>query len=132
MHFSLHKCKKYRTFARNMENKCITTIMRKSYIYLLLVLLGTLASCSTQKNTWASRTFHQTQTKYNIYYNGAISFREDKRLSTKPIRMILQAYCRSIPYPTMRQPRLPLRRWIAPLRNVASVSSYIVSRHVRK
>lgn len=50
--------------------------MRKSYIYLLLVLLGTLASCSTQKNTWASRTFHQTKTKYNIYFNGSVSFQE--------------------------------------------------------
>ena len=50
----------------------------KNRIYILFVLGITLAvqSCSTQKNTWASRSFHQTKTKYNIYYNGAISFRE--------------------------------------------------------
>lgn len=50
----------------------------KNCIYILFVLGMALAvqSCSTQKNTWASRSFHQTKTKYNIYYNGAISFRE--------------------------------------------------------
>lgn len=50
----------------------------KNRIYILFVLGIALAvqSCSTQKNTWASRSFHQTKTKYNIYYNGAISFRE--------------------------------------------------------
>ena len=50
----------------------------KNRIYILFVLGMALAvqSCSTQKNTWASRSFHQTKTKYNIYYNGAISFRE--------------------------------------------------------
>ena len=50
----------------------------KNRIYILFVLAMALAvqSCSTQKNTWASRSFHQTKTKYNIYYNGAISFRE--------------------------------------------------------
>ena len=50
----------------------------KNHIYIVFVLGIALAvqSCSTQKNTWASRSFHQTKTKYNIYYNGAISFRE--------------------------------------------------------
>ena len=50
----------------------------KKRLYILFVLGMALAvqSCSTQKNTWASRSFHQTKTKYNIYYNGAISFRE--------------------------------------------------------
>ena len=50
----------------------------KKRIYIVFVLGMALAvqSCSTQKNTWASRSFHQTKTKYNIYYNGAISFRE--------------------------------------------------------
>ena len=50
----------------------------KNRIYILFVLGMALAvqSCSTQKNTWASRSFHQTKTRYNIYYNGAISFRE--------------------------------------------------------
>ena len=36
----------------------------------------TLASCSTQKNTWASRSFHQTKTKFNIHYNGQLAFGE--------------------------------------------------------
>ena len=46
------------------------------YVALWVMLAGTMGSCSTQKNTWASRSFHQTKTKYNIYHNGAISFRD--------------------------------------------------------
>ena len=48
-------------------------------IHILLLLTAIVvgfASCSTQKNTWASRSFHQTKTKYNIYYNGANSYQE--------------------------------------------------------
>lgn len=40
---------------------------------LMAVLMG---SCSTQKNTWASRSFHQTKVKYNILYNGNIAYEE--------------------------------------------------------
>ena len=47
----------------------------KIYILLGIALLG-LAGCSTQKNTWASRSFHQTKTKYNIHFNGQIAFGE--------------------------------------------------------
>lgn len=46
------------------------------YILLLCAYATTHTACSTQKNTWASRSFHQTKTKYNIYYNGNISFAE--------------------------------------------------------
>ena len=52
-------------------------IRMKKNIYLLLAVVALcLMSCSTKKNTWASRSFHQTKTKYNIYHNGAISYRE--------------------------------------------------------
>ena len=42
-------------------------------VFLLLAAL-TLASCSTQKNTWATRSFHQTKVKYNILYNGNLAY----------------------------------------------------------
>jgi tetratricopeptide (TPR) repeat protein len=35
-----------------------------------------LWSCSTQKNTKASRFYHSFTTRYNIYYNGKVSFDE--------------------------------------------------------
>lgn len=35
-----------------------------------------MMSCSTQKNTWATRSFHQTKVKYNILYNGNIAYEE--------------------------------------------------------
>ena len=35
-----------------------------------------LSSCSTQKNTWATRSFHQTKVKYNILYNGNVAYEE--------------------------------------------------------
>ena len=39
-----------------------------------MVLLG--SACSTQKNTWATRSFHQTKVRYNILYNGNIAYEE--------------------------------------------------------
>lgn len=39
----------------------------------IAVLLAT-TSCSTQKNTWASRNYHAMTTRYNIYYNGNNSY----------------------------------------------------------
>ena len=47
-----------------------------SRLLFLLIALNTLAACSTKKNTWATRSFHQTKTKYNIHFNGAVSFQE--------------------------------------------------------
>lgn len=41
---------------------------------MVLIVIGT--SCSTQKNTALTRSFHQTKVKYNIFYNGNISYEE--------------------------------------------------------
>ena len=46
------------------------------YIIACFFALFAFASCSTQKNTWASRSFHQTKTKYNIHFNGQKSYDE--------------------------------------------------------
>ena len=51
-------------------------ILKTVYFAVAGVLLMTAASCSTQKNTWATRSFHQTKVKYNILYNGNIAYEE--------------------------------------------------------
>ncbi len=45
-------------------------------IFLCALSVVFLASCSTQKNTWVTRSYHQTKTKYNIYFNGNVAFEE--------------------------------------------------------
>lgn len=46
------------------------------HIILWVSAILTLSACSTQKNTWATRSFHQTKVKYNILYNGNIAYEE--------------------------------------------------------
>jgi len=60
-----------------MSKDCNKFSVRKirTYIALGLVLVLTV-SCSTQKNTAVSRSFHQTKTYYNIYYNGRLAYEE--------------------------------------------------------
>ncbi len=48
----------------------------KPYRLLLLLSVCTVGSCSTQKNTWVSRTHHIINTKYNVYYNGNESYKK--------------------------------------------------------
>lgn len=45
-----------------------------SFLLLLWAIIG--SSCSTQKNTWLTRHYHQTKVKYNIQFNGQIAFDE--------------------------------------------------------
>lgn len=40
----------------------------------MLLATAVMSSCSTQKNTWGTRSFHQTKVKYNIYFNGNTAF----------------------------------------------------------
>ena len=47
-----------------------------SYRPLLLLSICMVCSCSTQKNTWISRTHHIINTKYNVYYNGYESYKK--------------------------------------------------------
>lgn len=51
--------------------------MKKGFYYIItLFLIGLLVSCSTKKNTKASRFYHAVNSRYNIYYNGKTSFDE--------------------------------------------------------
>jgi len=51
--------------------------VKKSFYYIVsLFILCLLGSCSTKKNTKASRFYHAFNSKYNIYYNGKTSFDE--------------------------------------------------------
>jgi len=51
-----------------------------SFTYKLSIVIALMAiilsSCSTQKNTFATRSFHQTKVKYNILYNGNVAYEE--------------------------------------------------------
>ena len=48
----------------------------KYQIANIIILLMIFSSCSTQKNTWATRSYHQTKVKYNILYNGNVAYEE--------------------------------------------------------
>lgn len=51
--------------------------MKKSFYYIASVFIVLLLwSCSTKKNTKATRFYHAINTRYNIYYNGKTSFDE--------------------------------------------------------
>ena len=54
----------------------------KRYILPIGLLMMVLAGCSTQKNTWTSRVFHQTKVRYNIFYNGDVAFIEGQKAIT--------------------------------------------------
>jgi tetratricopeptide (TPR) repeat protein len=48
----------------------------RKHIKIFLLLFVVTASCSTEKNTLISRTFHNTTSNYNIYFNGKESFKK--------------------------------------------------------
>lgn len=57
----IKKLKKYRNYTR--------------FLALMLTLLM-LGACSTKKNTWTRRTYHNITSKYNVYWNGNESLKQ--------------------------------------------------------
>ena len=53
--------------------------MKTSFYKYLFFLSFLVASCSTEKNTFTSRSFHNVTSHYNIYFNGYESFNRGVR-----------------------------------------------------
>lgn len=52
------------------------TFRNRPSVLLLFALAASLFSCSTQKNTWINRNYHNVNAKFNGYFNGNESFEE--------------------------------------------------------
>lgn len=52
--------------------------LKNKWVCFLAALLSILAfsACSTQKNTWGSRHYHDLTTRYNVYFNGNESYKQ--------------------------------------------------------
>ncbi len=50
-------------------------IFKHKKLFLLMLILITL-SCSTEKNTWLNRTYHNITAHYNVYFNGREAYRK--------------------------------------------------------
>jgi len=45
----------------------------------LLILITLVSGCSIKKNTWSSRTYQAINTRFNVYFNGYVSYNEGLR-----------------------------------------------------
>jgi len=54
-------------FIHRVNNICLRRILVHTTLFLFLVWV--FAGCSTEKNTRASRTFHNVNSHYNVYFN---------------------------------------------------------------
>jgi len=54
------------------------TFLKKTVTHriLFVILVILISGCSTKKNTWMSRTYQATNTRYNVYFNGYVSYNE--------------------------------------------------------
>ena len=61
------------------------TLLKKLHPYriLFIVLIVLNSGCSTKKNTWSSRSFQALNTRYNVYFNGYVSYNEGLRNISK-------------------------------------------------
>lgn len=51
-----------------------------------IIMLLSISSCSTKKNTWTRRAFHNVNCHYNVYWNGMVSLEEGKTLLSEKVR----------------------------------------------
>ena len=52
----------------------LRNLLTHKILYVLLVVI--LCGCSAKKNTWISRTYQATNTRFNVYFNGYVSYNE--------------------------------------------------------
>ena len=53
---------------------------RKARFRLALLALLVFDSCSTKKNTWSRRAYHNLTCHYNVYWNGMVSLHEGEEM----------------------------------------------------
>lgn len=53
-----------------MVQKITTLIFRFRLIIAILLVFSFMSACSTKKNTWSRRTYHNLTSHYNVYWNG--------------------------------------------------------------
>ena len=58
-------------------------IYKYNFLFLLLVITFLFGGCSTKKDTWVRRNFHNITAHYNAYYNGQVSLDEAKKTIAK-------------------------------------------------
>ena len=52
----------------------LKNLLAHKIVFVILVVL--ISGCSTKKNTWMSRSYQATNTRYNVYFNGYNSYNE--------------------------------------------------------
>jgi len=52
----------------------LKNLLTHKILFLLLIVF--ISGCSTKKNTWISRTSQATNTRFNVYFNGYVSYNE--------------------------------------------------------
>lgn len=58
------------------ENGKINLILKQKHlhIYCMLALLLVMSGCSMNKNTWTARTVQSVNTRFNVHFNGKVSY----------------------------------------------------------
>jgi tetratricopeptide (TPR) repeat protein len=75
-----------------------------SFISIFLLILSvTLSSCSTKKNTFTRRAFHNLTAHYNPYWNGYEAYKEGQRELQKQIQINYTELLPVVDYGTLQQ-----------------------------
>ena len=103
---------------------------RRWFLWLPSVVLLCLlaASCSTKKNTAASRNWQAFTTRYNVYYNGKTSFDEQLQLQEKSYeddytRMLLTHPAEAYNDPKLPQPTGDFKRTLEKMQKAIQLHS---------
>ncbi len=100
--------------------------MKRIYtITTLFLLLITLAGCSTKKNTWTSRQYHNLTARYNVYFNANESFKE---ASKRAEAIYPQSYDEILPVFAFNYPETP-NITMSDLDRTVTKSNKLVAKH---
>ena len=66
-----------------MANRRLNTLL---ILFVAVIFLPIINSCSTKKNTWTRRAYHNVTCHYNVYWNGMVSLDEGKQLLADKVR----------------------------------------------
>lgn len=99
--------------------------MKRNFTIIVLLLLITLAGCSTKKNTWVNRQYHNLTARYNVYFNANESFKE---ASKRAEAIYPQSYDELLPVFAFSYPETP-NTTMSDLDRTVSKSNKLITKH---